>query len=127
MWRKSYTPKMIRKSPPERAQRALRIAARFNGVANLARVLRVKYTTVQQWTQRGIPAHWQDAVLHAAKEHRIDVVPEDFFIAGGLTNVHAKKNQTHDAASRRTARSNRDKPRADTDGTKPRNRNRARK
>ena len=60
------------------------IIDKFGSMAALAAALGHRHpTTVQGWKQRGfIPARRHQEVLDAAKQHGIELAPDDFFENG---------------------------------------------
>jgi len=58
---------------------AQHIIQKFGGQTALAELLGRRQSTVAHWAKRGIPAKWQQPLLDLARQHSIDLYPEDFF------------------------------------------------
>jgi hypothetical protein len=56
---------------------------KFGGQSALGRLLNKRQSTNQHWYTNGIPAKWQGPILELAKQHNINVQPNDFM---GETN-----------------------------------------
>ena len=61
---------------------AQRVIAKFGGQSALAKLLNKRQSTVQYWVKsERIPAQWQQPLLSLAKDHGIDLTPDDFVIS----------------------------------------------
>ena len=61
---------------------AQRVIAKFGGQSTLAKLLNKRQSTVQYWVKsERIPAQWQQPLLSLAKDHGIDLTPDDFVIS----------------------------------------------
>jgi len=58
---------------------AQHIIQKFGGQTALAELLGRRQSTVNHWAKRGVPAKWQQPLLDLARDHSINLSPEDFF------------------------------------------------
>ena len=61
---------------------AQRVITRFGGQSALAKLLEKRQSTVQHWVKsERVPAKWQQPLLSLARDHGIDLTPDDFVMS----------------------------------------------
>jgi hypothetical protein len=76
------------------AEGAKHIIQKFGGQSALAQLLGRRQSTVQHWAKRGVPSKWQQPILDLARDHGIDLSPDDFFQENTSSPVLIPKDAT---------------------------------
>jgi hypothetical protein len=57
------------------------LIAKFGGQTRLAKLLRLRQSTVEYWAISGsIPARWQQQIVDVGSEHSVSVSPAEFAV-----------------------------------------------